>query len=145
MSLSGGLLELGKNRDPVATWPNARMRSVLVKPSWSTSVQGIVGNRAPGISCSVDNFVKGKLEAGDVVHLAEQTPKCIRELLSDLDGSTVVAINGSIVILRSKACSADIEIHRKYFCTYTWLGHANDPCMFCGYHGPGGYDENDVI
>jgi hypothetical protein len=78
-------------------------------------------------------FLKGKLEAGDKVNLTAQIPSRVRQLLADLDGSTVLSVNGDKVVLRSADGLIEVEMHRRYFCRTYYVGHPDDPCPVCGY------------
>jgi len=83
----------------------------------------------------MNGFLKGKLEAGDKVNLTAQIPDGFRLLLADLDGSTVLSVNGDRVVLRSEHGSIEV-MHRRYFCTTHYVGHLDDPCPACGYEEP---------
>jgi len=81
----------------------------------------------------MNDFLKGKLEPGDTVNLTPQISDGVRQLLADLDGSTVLSVNGAKVVLRSADGSVEAEMHRRYFCRTHYVGHPDDPCPVCGY------------
>ena len=84
----------------------------------------------------MNDFLKGKLEPGDRVNLTAQISDGVRQLLADLDGSTVLSVNGVKVVLRSADGSIEVEMHRRYFCRTYYVGHPDDPCPVCGYREP---------
>ena len=81
----------------------------------------------------MDDFLKGKLEVGEKVHLTNQMSEQVRKLLADLEESTVLSINGNTVVLSSKDGSMEVEMHRRYFCSAAYIGHPLSPCPFCGF------------
>ncbi len=76
---------------------------------------------------------KGKLDVGDVVHLAVHFSEPAHKLLVEHDGSTVLSIDGECLTLSSRDENLQTEVHRKYFCSVVYLGHWGSPCIFCGY------------
>jgi hypothetical protein len=90
-------------------------------------------NRNPGLS---DYAPKGRLDVGDTVYLAQGLPEQTKKLLAELNGSTVQSVNGDMLKLSSANGSFDIEIHRKYFCSWEYIDHVDNPCLLCGYKDP---------
>lgn len=76
---------------------------------------------------------KGRLEVGDRVRLSGDISEETRQLLSDLDGSTVLSVDGDMLTLVSNDGSLRTEMHRKYFCLLGYISHWDNPCLLCGY------------
>jgi hypothetical protein len=81
-----------------------------------------------------DYSPKGTLEVGDTAYLDQGLPEQTKNLLSDLNGSSVQSVNGDMLELSSANGSLHVlAVHRKYFCNWPCLGHLDNPCVFCGY------------
>ena len=79
---------------------------------------------------------KGRLDIADVVHVAVHISEPTYRSVVELDGGTVLAIDGDMLTLLSGDRNMKTTIHRKYFCSVMYIGHLQSPCLFCGYKEP---------
>ncbi len=79
---------------------------------------------------------EGRLDPGQTVVMCAKSSK-VQQLLRDLDGASVVSIDGQILRLRVSSPEGDweVEVARRYFCRGL-IGYVGAPCISYGLENP---------